>query len=808
MTGKKKNASTKSKSGKKRHPLVQILFFPSSHPSWKVRWSLNFLKVFMAGIFSASLFTTLVYLGLFGRIPSYEELSNISNNNASEVYTSDNVLMGRYFIENRLSIDNNDISRHVINALVATEDSRFFEHKGVDFMSIARVMFKTVLLGDRNQGGGSTISQQLAKNLYPRQSLGIFTLPVSKVKEIFIAARLEKIYSKEQILTLYLNTVPFGEDIYGIEAAAHRFFSRKSKWLEPPQAATLIGMLAANTAYNPRLNPEKSMKRRNIVLGRMAENGFIEKEKLEEYQKAPLQVKYIRIDRNTGIAPYFRGMVRFEAEQILNDLYGDEYNLYTDGLKIVTTINSRMQRYAEEAVKEHMAQVQKQFDAHWGKKDPWKGHPEVFRNAIRQSPRYQRMKEAGKSEEEIMKVMETPVNTVLFTHQGDKQVTISPVDSVKHYLRMLNTGFLVVHPQSGKILAWVGGVDHKSVEFDHVTSKRQVGSTFKPIVYAAAMMNGMEPNQYVANEKRTYSNHRDWSPGNSDGKYGGYYSIKGALARSINTVTAWIINQVGVDRVISMARKMGIESKIPEVASIALGTAEISLYEMVKAYTTFPNYGRPANFQNIVSITDRNGKVLYKYERPEPNEPAYTEDAAYYMVDMLQEVINSGTGRNLRANYGITAQLGGKTGTTQNNTDGWFVGFTPSLVAGAWVGADQPVVRFRTTSLGQGAYMAMPIFGRFMQKVERDGMLNNYYTSTFKEVPEEYAGNMVCEIFSETDPSVNFIERIANKLQRPDSIKTLKKLERDERRDARKEDREKEKENIFNKMKSLFKKKE
>lgn len=753
------------------------------------------------------LFVTFVYIGLFGRLPSYSELSSISNNNASEVYTSDNVLMGRYFIENRLSIDNDDISKHVVNALIATEDSRFFEHKGIDLMSIARVMVKSILLGDASQGGGSTISQQLAKNLFPRKRLGIFTLPVGKVKEIFIASRLEKIYTKEQILTLYLNTVPFGEDIYGIEAAAHRFFSRKSKWLEPPQAATLIGMLAANTAFNPRLNPEKSLKRRNIVLGRMAEQGFIPKEKLKEYQEAPLLIKYNRIDRNTGIAPYFRNMVRMEAEQILSEKYGDQYNLFTDGLKIVTTINSRMQRYAEEAVKEHMAQVQKQFDAHWSKKEPWAGHPEVFTNALRQSPRYKKLKDAGMSEADIMKQMETPVNTVIFTHQGDKQVSISPADSIRHYLKMLNTGFLVVHPQSGKILAWVGGIDHKSSEFDHVTSRRQPGSTFKPIVYATAMMNGIEPDQYISNEKRTYANHRNWSPANADGKYGGYYSVKGALASSVNTVSAWLIDQVGADRVVSMARRMGIESPIPEVASIALGTADVSLYEMVRAYTTFPNYGTPSSFQSIVSITDREGKVLYKHKRHEPAEPAFSQDAAYYMVDMLEEVINSGTGRSLRYNYGLKSQLGGKTGTTQNNSDGWFIGFTPTLVGGVWVGADQPVVRFRSTSLGQGAYMAMPIFAKLMQRVERDPMLANYCNSTFKTPPEELQEHMYCELFSETDPSVKYIDPFSNWWGRPDSVKIKRKLERDERKAQRRAQQEEERENIFNKMKNLFKRK-
>lgn len=804
MTQKKTTKGSSNSSKGKRHPVIQILFFPSNHPSWKVRWAYNALKLATAALVTLVLFVSLVYIGLFGRLSSYAELKSISNSNATEVYSSDKVLMGRFFVENRLTVDSTDISVHVFNALVATEDSRFYEHKGVDLKSVGRVAVKSVLLGKQSQGGGSTLSQQLAKNLYPRQNLGIFSLPVSKVKEIFIAGRLEKIYSKEEILTLYLNTVPFGEDIFGIEAAAHRFFGRKAKWLEPPQAATLVGMLAANTSFNPRLNPEKALKRRSIVLSRMAEKyPDLYLKKLEEYQAEPLHLKYTRLDRNTGIAPYFRDMVRLEAENILNELYGDQYNIFTDGLKIVTTINSRVQRYAEEAVKQHMTQLQKQFDNHWSKKDPWFDHPEVFANALKQSARYKRLKASGRSEAEIMENMNTPVDMVLFTHDGDKQVVLSPADSVRHYLRLLNTGFLAVHPQSGKILAWVGGVDHKSVEFDHVSSKRQVGSTFKPVVYAAAMMNGMEPNEYVANEKRTYPGHPDWTPGNSDGKYGGYYSIKGSLANSVNTVTAWIINQVGVDKVVAMARKMGVESRIPEVPSIALGTAEISLYEMVKAYTTFPNYGTPANFQSIVSITDSNGKVLYEYIRPDANDIAYDENTAHYMVDMLREVMRSGTGRSLVANYKLSSELGGKTGTTQNNSDGWFIGFTPMLVAGVWVGADQPVVRFRSTSLGQGAYMAMPIFGRFIQRVERDAMLANYTSAQFRAVPDELQENMICENFSESDPSVNYIERAFGTLwQRNDSIKAQRQLERREHRKSS----EKRNEGIFEKMKSIFKK--
>lgn len=747
------------------------------------------------------LFVLLVYFGMFGALPSYNDLKNISNHNASEVYTTDQQLMGRYFVENRLSIDNKDISKHVIHALVATEDSRFFEHKGIDFASIARVVVKSVLLGDRSQGGGSTISQQLAKNLYPRRSMGIFTLPVSKIKEIFTAARIEKIYSKDQILTLYLNTVPFGEDIYGIEAAAHRFFSRKSKWLEPPQAATLVGMLAANTAYNPRLNPERSIRRRNVVLERMASKNFIPLGKLEAYQSEPLHLNYTRIDRNTGIAPYFRDIIRQEAEAILSAEYGDTYNLHTDGLKIVTTIHSRVQRFAEQSVKEHMTQVQKQFDTHWGKKDPWAAHPEVYRKALKESRRYRLLKKAGWSEADIQKQMNTPVSMVVFTHQGDKQVTLSPADSVKYYLRMLNAGMLVVHPQSGNVLAWVGGIDHKSFEFDHVTSRRQVGSTFKPIVYATAMMSGMDPCQYVANEKRTYPQHRNWSPSNSDDEYGGYYSLKGALARSVNTVTAWLIDQVGVERVIAMARKMGIESEIPRVASIALGTAELSLYEMVKAYTAFPNYGTACNFRTIKQITDRSGKVLYKHAVPEMGEMAFSEEAGLYMVDMLQEVMASGTGKSLRSQYGIQAPLGGKTGTTQNNTDGWFIGFTPTLVCGVWVGADQPVVRFRTTALGQGAYLAMPIFGRFLSKVEGEPKLSQYYNQGFKPMPVELLAD--CENFSQDNPNVHILERVWSGLERSDSVKAQRQLDRQTRK---KEDSEKE--NIFDKMKRIFKKKE
>ncbi len=772
--------------------------------SFKKKLFIFGLKAASIGIAAFFLFCLFVYLGLFGALPSEKELSKIQNHSASEVYSIDEQLMGRYYVEHRLTIDNDDISPYVKEALVATEDSRFFEHNGLDFISLGRVVVRSIIFGDRAQGGGSTISQQLAKNLYPRMHLGFLTLPVGKTKEIFTAARLEKIYSKEDILTLYLNTVPFGEDIYGIEVASQRFFGKKSRQLNPAESATLVGMLAANTAYNPRLNPERSLQRRNIVLKRMQEHGALTENEYLKWSQSKIELNYRRIDHNTGVAPYFREKIRIQVQEILEDKYGDEYDIYSDGLKIYTTIDARLQEYAEQAVDQQMARLQEEFNRHWKGQSAWANHPQVYTNALRQSRRYQKMKDAGHTDEEIFKSMEKKVPMTIFTHAGEKKVQMSPVDSVKHYLMLLNTGFVAMNPRNGHVLTWVGGIDHKTFQYDHVTSRRPVGSTFKPIVYAAALQDGISPCEFISNEQVVYEDYDNWAPQNSNGKHEGYYSVKGGLAYSVNTVSAKLITQIGVNDVVDLAEDMGIEEDIPNYPSIALGTAELSLLDMVSAYTTFPNYGRPVKPVMLLRIEDRDGEVLYENEGNVPQDEVYDDDVAYYIVEMMRGVIDRGTGSSLRNVFHLKSDLAGKTGTTQDNSDGWFIGYTPNIVAGAWVGNDQPTIRFRSTALGSGGHMALPIFARFMQRLEKDRSRYQYHKGSFYVVPGRLQRQLMCEDYSEDDPDKGFFDSLFDSFDKPDSLK-LKRQE--ERREQREQKSKTDHKSILQKMKDIFKKK-
>ena len=781
---------------------------PKNKRSYKklIALSIKGLLGLVAVIF---LFLLFVYLGVFGRLPSYDELAKVDNDIASEVYTEDGTLMGKFYHQNRMSIENKVISKHAINALVATEDKRFFTHKGFDVISLGRVIFRTILLRDKSQGGGSTISQQLAKNLYPRKKYGPLSMLVNKSREVFIASRLEKVYTKDQILNLYLNTVPFGEDVYGIEAASMRFFNKHSSSLKPNEAAVLIGMLAANTAYNPRINPERSKKRRNLVLTRMNEFGFLSDKDLSVYTNSELELSYHKIDHNTGIAPYFREMVRKNVQQILEDEYGDHYDIYKDGLKIYTTIDPTLQRYADEAVQKHMAALQKEFKYHWMNRDPWKNHPSVFDNALQSSHRYKALKAQGKSEDEIMAEMKKLNRMTIFAYPNEKEVNLSPLDSIKHYLKILNTGFMVMDPQNGKVLAWVGGVNHKYFQYDHVTSRRQVGSTFKPIVYTAALMDGMSPCDYISNERRVYEDYQDWSPANSDGDHEGYYSLKGGLTNSVNTITAEIMVKTGVDNVMRLAEDMGVKAKLPAVPSISLGTGTISLQEMLTVYSCFANSGVKKEPYGIIRIEDSHGKVLFEREQEDKNVRVLDEETAQLMNYMLQGVVQNGTGRGLRTVYRLKSEIAGKTGTTQDNADGWFIGFTPRLLAGAWVGAESPVVHFRSTALGQGAHMALPIYGLFMQKVERDPKYAKYTRSRFKDLDSDMRAMVDCADFSITDPDKSIFDLFRfGKRSKPDTTGLKLSPEDRKRYEERLKDQRKEKsKGLLNRMKDLFRRK-
>ena len=751
---------------------------------WIMALSAKFVGFFLS---LALLFLAAVYIGIFGPLPKHSELAKINNNIASEVYAHNGELMGKYYKQNRMSIANKQISIHAINALVATEDSRFFEHHGYDPISLGRVMFRTILLGDKRQGGGSTIGQQLSKNLYPRQSFGALSMAVNKTKEIFIAARLEKVYTKDEILVLYLNTVPFGENVYGIEAASQRFFHKSSAALEAQEAAVLIGMLAANTAYNPRLNPERSIKRRNVVLGRMAKPKFISQTEADSLKSLAIKLDYYRIDHNSGIAPYFRKMIKAQAQEILSNSYGNEYDLSIDGLKIYTTIDAGMQAYADEAVQSHISRLQNEFKRHWQGKKPWATHPEVYENEIKQSSIYRSLKAKDLSEQEIQKQMSALHPMTIFAYPQEKQVQLSSLDSISHYLKILNTGFAVMDPTSGAILSWVGGVNHKYFQYDHVKARRQVGSTFKPIVYAAALQEGMQPCEYFSNERHVYKQFDNWSPRNASDNYEGYYSMKGGLSYSVNTVTAAVMAKTGIDKVLELAYAMGIESRLPAVASISLGTGEISLEEMLTAYSCFANEGKRSKPFGLERIEDRNGNILYERPKQEQQVQVFDSETAQTMTYMLSNVVNKGTARSLRNTYGLRGDLAGKTGTTQDNADGWFIAYNPKLLAGAWVGAKSPAVHFRSTALGQGAHTALPIFGLFMQKLERDEHYKHYAQASFKALTLEQREALSCPDFVEKDPNKRFLERIRPK----EKIELHEGLKESETKEAPKEKRKK-----------------
>lgn len=661
-----------------------------------------------------------VYIGIFGHIPSDYELKNIQNYLASEVYSADNVLMGRYYIQNRTNIDYEDIPQYLTDALISTEDARFYKHSGIDKRSILRVLFKTILLQKESSGGGSTITQQLAKNLYPRKNYSILTIPVSKFREMIVAVRLERVYEKKDILELYLNTVSFGENTYGIETASKRFFNKYPGELKIEEAALLIGMLKGTHIYNPKYQTEKSLHRRNIVLSQMVKYNYLETARADSLKKLPLRLNYRKLTHNEGPAPYFREFLRLELLDFCKNLFkedGTRYNLYTDGLKIYTTINSDLQAYAETSVRNHLSKVQKEFDQHWKHREPWGKNDAVLMNQVKKSPRYNSLKSKGLDHDEIMKVFNTPVSMEIFSWNGISERKMTPLDSVKHYFKFLHAGFLAMESKTGYIRAWVGGINHKYFQYDHVNSRRQAGSTFKPVVYAAALENGHEPCSYIPNDSVVYEDYDDWTPRNADRSYGGYYSMNGGLTHSVNTVSVNLLMKTGINEVIRLSKAMGIRGNLPEVPSLALGTGEMSLFDLIKAYNVFINRGRLVEPVFLRRIENKNGTVLYEAKPQVSEKEIISQENAEIVIQMLRNVVNTGTASTLRTVYGFNNDIAGKTGTTQMHTDGWFIGFTPDLIAGAWVGGDNPVIRFRSMGYGQGAHTAMPIWAGFMKKI-------------------------------------------------------------------------------------------
>lgn len=670
--------------------------------------------VFFAGSIAA------IEMGMLGYMPSIEELENPTSNEASTVYAADGTILGKYFYENRTPIEYKEISPNIINALVATEDERFYDHSGIDGIAILRAVFNF-----GNKGGGSTITQQLAKNLFPRKDYNKFTILFVKLKEWITAVKLERNLTKEEIITLYLNTVPFGGNIFGIKTAANTFYSKEPKDLTVDEAAILVGMLKANTRYNPKRNPENAKGRRNVVIQKMVDNQYLSPSEGNQLMDLPIKLNYRKIDHHSGRAPYFRQVLEQELKRWCKTHTkpdGTQYDIYKDGLQIYTTIDSRMQTYAEEAVEEHLVKMQPIFVSQGNIKSGsvWNGkvrQNELNRHIVN-SDRYQSMKEEGMSHEEIVKEFNEPVRMQVFTYRNEahvKDTTMSPLDSIKYMRAFLQAGFMVMDPFTGEVKAWVGGINHKYFQLDHVNqgTKRQVGSTIKPFVYTMAIDHGISPCSSISTAPQKFPGQKPYDAGGS--KFGAL-SMNSALAASINNASLYLLKQVGINNFVDFIKTTGISSNIEKVPSIALGVSDISVYEMLWAYTIFPNLGMNNRPIMIMKITDKNGNVLETFS-PESKE-IISSATAMKMIKMMQGVVDKGTAASLRS-YGLTGDMAGKTGTTNNQADAWFIGYTPQLLAGAWVGCDDRFLRFNS-GLGQGAKAALPIFGLFFKKLKND----------------------------------------------------------------------------------------
>ena len=699
-----------------------------------------FLWILLMGPFlSFFLIILLVNMGLFGDLPKVDELLNPKNNLATIVYSGDMKILGKYYSENRVNVNFSELDSDIVKALIATEDARFYEHSGVDAKAIGRAM--TGFARGGNQGGGSTISQQLAKMMFPRENLSKIELAVRKVKEWIIASKLEKLYTKEEILSLYLNKFDFLNLAVGIKSAAQIYFNRAQDSLNIEQASMLVGM-AKNPAYfNPIRYPERTLQRRNVVMSQMLKYGYLSEQKFDSLKALPLDLSFRPENHNDGLATYFREYLRDNfmdawCKKHINPETGKPYNIYKDGLKIYTTIDSRMQEHAEHAVKAHMTELQRSFSKEClNKKNApfaWNVNKKeidaIMMASMKRSDRYRKMREDKIPHDDIVQSFYKPVPMRVYSLRGDIDTVLTPYDSIRYYKSFLQTGFMAMEPQTGYVKAWVGGINYKHFKYDHVkVSKRQVGSTFKPFVYALAIQEGYSPCHQVPNVKtciRTESG-VDWCPDNSDGpndkNIGKMITLKKALAMSINYETAWVMKQYGPRAVVNLAHRLGITADIPEVPSICLGTADISVYEMVAANSTFANKGTYIQPTFITRIEDKNGKVLEEFI---PNsDEVFSEEKAYAMIQLMRGVVDGGTGSRLRFRHKLTNQIAGKTGTTQQNADGWFMGLTPELVAGVWVGGEDRSIHFNSMVEGQGASMALPIWGRFFSLIYADPKL-------------------------------------------------------------------------------------
>ncbi|MGN0189181.1 MAG: transglycosylase domain-containing protein [Candidatus Cryptobacteroides sp.] len=719
----------------------------------------------------------LLLVWAFADIPSFEELENPDSKLATQIIAEDGEILNTFHIENRSFVSYEELSPNLVHAAVATEDIRFYEHSGIDFRSLARVLFKTLLMGDSGQGGGSTITQQLAKTLYPREDVSSSIPGVSQMKMVWIklkewitAVKLERNYTKDEIMDMYMNAIFFGSNAYGIKAASQTFFSKNPSDLTVEESAMLVGMVNKPTRYNPVLNPDKALVRRNFVIGQMEKAGYLTVAERDSISQIPINLAYQIQDHNAGLAPYFRDMLRrimnakeprrssytqyedYVVDSLQwadNQLYGwlnknkktdgSSYSLDRDGLRIYTTINYKMQQYAEQAVAEHLGKdLQNSFwrDLRGKTNKPFSNEVDqatidlLMKQARRWSDRYRMMKARGASDAEIERSFneKTQMRVFSWNRKGYADTLMTPNDSIRYYKSHLRAAFMALEPVTGHVKAYVGGPNYRYFKYDNVRQgKRQVGSTIKPFLYTLAMQEGMSPCDKVVNVPQTFivgANAEDtWTPKSTDRDewIGQTVTLKWGLTKSSNNISAYLMKQFGPHAMVEMMRKMGIGSYVPEVPSICVGSCDLTLYEMVAAYNTYPSKGVFVEPLFVTRIEDNMGNVIGEFNNRK--REAVSEQTAYLMANLMQGVVNSGTAIRLRVKYGLKGEMAGKTGTTNDQADGWFIGYTPTLMGGAWVGAEDRQIHFESLALGGGSNMALPIWGIFMKKVMADGTL-------------------------------------------------------------------------------------
>ncbi len=741
-------------------------------PNWAGKTIKYLWIAFVGGVIFFILFVWMVsinFLGLFGSLPDFKALENPESELASELYSADGFLLGTYARENRSPVNYEDLSPNLVQALIATEDVRFQDHSGIDMTAMLRVFVKSILLG-QDAGGGSTLSQQTAKNLFKTRtdaSQGVLSsipglrMLIIKTKEWIVATQLEKAYTKNEILTLYLNTSEFGSNAYGIKTAAGTFFNKLPSELSVQESAVLVGLFKAPTYYSPVFNPENSLRRRNTVLSQMKKNGVLTESEYDSIAQLPIELDYRVRNQNHGLATYFReivkaDLIKWTKENLKSD--GSAYDLFGDGLKIYVTIDSRMQRYAEEAVEEHMTDLQKAFFKEMGNREPWIDEnyqviPNFIETAVKRTEAYRLLKvRYGDDTDSINLKLNEKKKMRIFSWEGEIDTLMSTMDSMRYYKKFLQTGFMSMDPHTGHIKAWVGGIDHKYFKFDHVKQgKRQPGSTFKPFVYAAAIENGYSPCYSVIDQPvEVYiPGQPAWSPSNADGKFSyEKMTIRKAMAQSVNSVTAYMMKKLSPKIVMETARRLGVTSDLEEVPSLALGVNDVSVYEMAGAFGTFVNKGEHTTPYYIDRIEDKNGNVIQQFTPRK--KPAMSEEHAYLMLYMLRGGFEEEDGTSQGVPWALREgnELGGKTGTTQNASDGWYMGVSKDLVSATWVGGDDRAIHFRSWTAGQGGRTARPIWVKYMTKVYADESLG-YTKGPFPRPERPLSIEIDCDVYEQ-----------------------------------------------------------